>query len=110
VGGVSGVPLSEPGLDCGVAVEGLADADDVFPDAWMRAAPVAGLAALPPLPELLLLPLWDLRLRGWYLYSGCSRLWRTRRRSASRWNGSFSSSFKILKLKKLKEVGKLKKN
>ena len=43
-----------------------------------------------------------LRLRGWYLYSGCSRLWRTLRRSASRWNGIFSSSFRILPKKKKK--------
>ncbi len=35
-------------------------------------------------------------LLGWYLYCGWTRLWRTRRRSASRWNGSFSSSVRIL--------------
>lgn len=37
------------------------------------------------------------RLRlGWYLYSGWSRLCRILNRSASLWNGCFSSSFRIL--------------
>ena len=36
------------------------------------------------------------RLRGWYLYSGWSRLCLSLSLSASLWNGVFSSSFKIL--------------
>ena len=45
------------------------------------------------------------RLRGWYLYSGWSRLCLSLSLSASLWNGVFSSSFKILeKKKKMNEI------
>ena len=41
-------------------------------------------------------PFWGRLLRGWYLYSGCSRLCLILNLSASLWNGVFSSSFNIL--------------
>ena len=44
------------------------------------------------------------RLRGWYLYSGWSRLCLSLSLSASLWNGVFSSSFKILEKKGIKIV------
>ena len=105
VGGVRGASLSDPGLDCGVvAVVALDETFDVVNG--FAAEAFLEEAGLQLLLLLLLLLLLDLLRLGWYLYSGCSRLWRTRSLSASRWNGSFSSSFKILKNKKLLFINK----
>ena len=121
VGGVKGCSRSDPGLDWGVLVlvpleledeevDDDVDEEDIGPaletvlivfDEVPAPFPLVQFP-FPPAPEpadaapASLEPGWGRRRRGWYLYSGCSLLCRSLKRSASRWNGIFSSSFNIL--------------
>ena len=81
VDGASDAAPAVAGLDCGVLVVEVAAAAMEEAPPPLSPPPLLSFPLL-PFPPPLLFPC-ALRLRGWYLYSGCSLLCRRRRRSAS---------------------------